>query len=150
MRVREATWIASNFLHRPQNILILGNCSLSTPLPKYWGFYKAPFYFLDSWYTLTTPPPPPSLPAFLLKMLQRRALPVFSFCFASVASFSGLSRPPVVLYWQILGAAMVGNETIVPRHLCKIGPGYEAIISFMYCKRSKLEVGEGLGTRLQE
>ena len=63
---------------------------------------------------------------------------------------AGLDHPPVVLYWQILGAVMVGNETIVPRHLCKIGPEYEAIISFMYCKRSKLEVGEGLGTRLQE
>ena len=36
---------------------------------------------------------------------------------------------------------MVENETIVPRHLCKIGPGYEAIICFTYCKRSKPEGG---------
>ena len=43
---------------------------------------------------------------------------------------------------------MVGNEAIVPKRLCTIGPGYEGIICFTYRKRSKLEVGEGLGTRL--
>ena len=43
---------------------------------------------------------------------------------------------------------MVGGEATVPRHLCKIGPWYEAIIYFTYCKLSKLEIG-GLGIRLQ-
>ena len=56
-------------------------------------------------------------------------------CFASLASFPGLCHPQYL--W---------NGAIVSRCLCKIGPGYEAIICFTYCKQSKLEVC--LGTRL--
>ena len=60
-----------------------------------------------------------------------------------LASFRGLCHPPVLLYWQILGVAMLGNEASILRHLCKI-------VCFLYCKQSKLKVGEGLGMRLQE
>ena len=35
------------------------------------------------------------------------------------------------------------------RCLCKIECGYEDINCFTYCKRSKLKVGDILGTRLQ-
>ena len=64
-------------------------------------------------------------------------------CFASLALFPGLCHPCI----GKLGA-MVGNGATVPRCLCKIGPGYEPIICFTYCKWSKVEVG--LGMRLQQ
>ena len=50
-------------------------------------------------------------------------------------------QPPVFLYWQMLWAAM-GYHTQV---LEKIGPEYG-----IYCKHSRLEVGEDLGMRLQK
>ena len=42
--------------------------------------------------------------------------------------------PTVFWYWLILEMAMVGNKAIVPRCLGRIGPEYEDIIWFTYCK----------------
>ena len=50
-------------------------------------------------------------------------------------------------YWR---RQWLGTRLLYQGAWEKVGPGCEAIICIIYCKRSKLEVGEGLGMRLGE
>ena len=71
-----------------------------------------------------------------------------------------LPRPvlhQVYLYWQILGPAIIGNNAVVPRLLCKTGPGYHLgmlhilqVIKNRSGERSRNEAARGMRDLFQD
>ena len=61
-------------------------------------------------------------------------------------SYPSLIFRPSHLYFPICTLSGKYLECMRPSHpdACKIGPGYEAIICFTYCKRSQLKIGKVL------